>query len=420
MKNIKYAFDDIIKRPIIFFIIIIQVLLATMILVQGLGQLFKMVDTYKMAQNVFDTKKIYRLLDKSAIENTNNKVDGYKNNQKSLYDYLVKNDQFKYCVQIDSNIIIKDFCDDDIFCYNSANKHMNNPYDNIYGNYTDIKGMYIDYNYVTSFPLKVSEGREFIEGDFETENSIPVILGFKYKGIYNVGDEFEIFDYFSKKLKSIKVIGILKPDTFQYSGGSILSLDNYVLCAFQNSSNDKTIDSDKYTVALSQGILLTDNIERDLTQIRSKSKELGVNDYSVSSASTDINKLLNNLEGIAKNSLTKSILLILFVSVGILTVQLNKIKNKTREYGIHLLLGANKNDIIIRNFIEILLHFTIGTLIGLYFEYFKNASINQYDYRIIIVIGLFYNIITVTILYFLYRKIKKMEVSTIIKDLNKE
>lgn len=422
MKNIKYTIDEVVKRPLIFFIIVVQVIFCSMILVQTLNDLFQLKDTYIMAKNTFDMKSVYRLMkDSNYVQDENVNSLEYKKKDNELYNYLVNNEKFKYCIQVESNIIIKDFCDKDNFCYSIENKYINNPYDNINGKYSNVKGLYVDKNYIDTFCLNIEKGRIFEDNEFESYENIPIILGANYKGIYNIGDEFKFFDYFTKCERKLKVIGFLKRNSYHYLNGFLSSLDDYVICPFIKIK-DVDEDSDKYNAALGQAILVSDNISEDFNEIRDKAIGLGVNNYSIFSATSDIEKVINNLEAGVRSALFKSILMILFIALGIIAVKYNQIISNLKLYGIHLLLGASKKDIIIRNLYSVLAYFVIGASIGVYFEYFRKCDLTgySYDYRILIGIVLIYLMVVIVIFYMLYKKISKMEVNQIMRKVSNE
>ena len=56
-------------------------------------------------------------------------------------------------------------------------------------------------------------------------------------------------------------------------------------------------------------------------------------------------------------------------------MQLNSIENHLTEYGIHLLSGARKKDILVRQAYLISIYFILGSSIDLFFEYFLKALI---------------------------------------------
>lgn len=423
MKNIKYAIDLICKRPFIFLMLIIEIVLTTIIMLQNTSNLLKCTDTYKMSKEMYPVNGLYRILATlpNATDNYSNmdiNSTDYKKKLLSLYEYMNSNQSFDFFTAKSSNIIIKDFTDKDIFYYDS-NKYIINPYKNIDGQYSNIKAIYIDKKYSDNFHLNVKTGSNFSDCDFNSSNGVPVILGAQYKKIYNIGDTFHIFDWFTKKEKEITVLGFLNENSYMYNNGSILSLDDYIIYPMEQITDVNT-DNDLYMFYLQDSLIHTDLNAESIGLIRKKSNELNLYDYSIYSADKDITNLLTNLKLLAISSTLKMSLSIVFICASIVIVQLNQIKETIKEYGIHLMLGANKRDIILRNIYSTLIYFTIGLGIGLYFEYYrkKNDSMYYYDFRMPIIITCIYFVLLLLISLLLYRKISKLNINQIMKDVN--
>lgn len=119
MRNIKYAIEDIIRRPFIFFIIIIQIVVATMILSTGLCWNIKTMDTVNRTKNMFNGKDVYQLtndMDPKYIDESLSKSDGM-DRMYELYTFLKENKDFSICAAATTNILIKDFVDKEKFYY---------------------------------------------------------------------------------------------------------------------------------------------------------------------------------------------------------------------------------------------------------------------------------------------------------------
>ena len=420
MKNIKYTIDEIIRKPGTFFIIVIQIVIGTIILLSGISAILKTWDISNSSKNMFNGKQVYRLLDKTSTKDMDRINNSEDSNEKfyELYSYLRGNENFSISAQQNSNILIKDFSEDKRFYYdlNEKNKYSINPKSDVQGKFSNIKGYYIDSGYNNEFPLETTKGRTLNEEDFTLEDDIPIILGAEYENIYNVGDEFKYFDYLSLKEKKMKVIGILKADTYFFEGGSIITLDDKVICPLQNLNASKDIKN-KVLFWLSQCIIVTDNEQEALSDIRDKSSQLELYNFKFNSCEKDVKYLIDQLSNNYKTSMKLSITIFLFISIGIITVQLNGIKERVNEYGIHLLSGATKRDIVIRILYSTAMYLGIGMLIGTYFEYFSKKDLYgyYYDNRILFII---YVLLVFIISYLPYRKIHKLEVNNIIRGLS--
>ena len=129
-----------------------------------------------------------------------------------------------------------------------------------------------------------------------------------------------------------------------------------------------------------------------------------------------INFTVKNL----KAALLLNTVILLFIVVGIITVQLNSIKDKRVEYGMHLLCGASKKDIILRNIYSVAIYLAIGMLIGSYIEYKRLMMYNAHDYdgRIFVMLFIIYIILVAVISYVPCRKLKKLQVNDIVRGLS--
>lgn len=424
MRNVKYAIDGIVRKPIMLFAIVVQILIGTMILFEGISISLKTIDTINRTKGMFADKKVYRLINDTNIENeiNLNKEDDFNNRAYEMYKKLKNSNDFSVCLSQFSNILIKDFCEDDKFYYmpDKEKKYDINPYQNVNGKFSDLKGYYIDEGYAEEFPFELSEGRNFTKEDFDLEDNIPVILGAEYKGIYNIGDRFKYFDYRNLVEKNIEVVGIAKENSYFFHSGDITTLDDRVICPTENFKLDDKL-SNKFNNFISGSLVVTNNKDKALKELRGISSSLGLYTLNLRSCDSDIQFLIESLSKDCKDSILLSLTIFLFVSIGIITVQLNNIKERLKEFGIHLLIGSNKKDIALRNFYTVAIYLGLGMILGSYFEYLSNKNLYDFftwDIRGVFIILVIYLILLFIISYFPYRKIRKLEVNNIIRGLN--
>ena len=172
MRNFKYAIDQIVRKPITFFMIIIQIVFSSTLLLQTISTFCEANYTYKMTKNILENKNLYSMSIGFESNNKNNdfSIEKKKEFYFARYIALSENKNFRYLLQFESNILIKDFTDKNEF-YNSLEvKYMENPYKNINGNFSNIKGYYISKNYFKEFPLRIEKGRTFKIEDFYKED----------------------------------------------------------------------------------------------------------------------------------------------------------------------------------------------------------------------------------------------------------
>lgn len=424
MRNFKYAIDGMVRKPIMLFAIVAQVLIGTMILFEGISVFLKTIDTINRAKGMFVDKEVYRLINDTNMGNAMElgKEKDFNKRAYEMYGKLKNSDSFLVCSSQFSNILIKDFCDNDKFYYlpDKDKKYDIDPYENVNGKFSNLKGYYVDEGYAEEFPFELSEGRNFTKEDFELEDNVPVILGAEYKGIYNIGDKFKYFDYRNLVEKNIEVVGIVKADSYFFDSGDITTLDDRVICPIENFKLDDKISS-KFENFISSSLVVTNDKDSALKEIRENSSDLGLYTLSFKSCDSDIQFLIDNLSKNCKDSIFLSFTIFLFVSIGIIAVQLNNIKERLREFGIYLLIGSSKKDIILRNLYTVAIYLGVGMLLGSYFEYLSNKNLYDFftwDIRGVFIILAIYFILVVIISYFPYRKIRELEVNNIIRGLN--
>lgn len=421
MNNLKYAIDGIIKRPLMFFIILCQIIIGVSIINAGFSKLFETLDNEKAIKSTFNLSNIYYL------DNETNDYELNTGNELSFYNYLIDNKDFKYCVNTDTNILIKDFTEENKFYFTTEHKYLENPYHDINGKFSNVKALIVDRNYVDTFKLSIKSGRSFTDEDFDYNNNkdyIPIILGSNYSDIYEVNDEFQIFDYFNKELRYVRVVGILDNNTYHLLGKSVGSLENNILWPFETITVNNQ-SSDKYVFALKAGGYIVHNnsnlsIDSIFEDIYMKAKELNQGSYYVTSAKSTIDFVLDNLKDITKSSMFITSLIVIFTTFGITLIQINNINDRIKDYGVHLLVGCRKKDIILRNIYELIIYGILGTTIGLFLNILSvnSSDIAFFNKRAIISIVIIYAIIIAIISIILGKKIKKIEINEIIRGVN--
>ena len=61
MRNFKYAIDQIVRKPITFFMIIIQIVFSSTLLLQTISTFCEANYTYKMTKNILENKNLYSM-----------------------------------------------------------------------------------------------------------------------------------------------------------------------------------------------------------------------------------------------------------------------------------------------------------------------------------------------------------------------
>ena len=423
MNNLKYAINEMVKKPLILILIILQIAIGTSILSPGIAQTINAYDLYTRSKKTLYKSDMYKIID-SIDTKRDTEINNDPDKDKKMFSLYKKFKSLNNGTVLSygfSNIIIQKFTDKDEFydSKSSKDKYVINPTDNIQGKFSSIKGLYVDYSYIKNFPLEIKSGRTLKKEDFENEDISPVILGGDYKDVYKIGDEFDYFDYHSMKMRKLKVVGILNKYQYMFEGNGINTLDDRVICPLQDIKTEENCFL-KVQTWLGSTYVVTSNKDKTADEIRSISDNLGLFSFKLIGMQEEKQYLINFTVKNLKAALLLNTVILLFIVVGIITVQLNSIKDKRVEYGMHLLCGASKKDIILRNIYSVAIYLAIGMLIGSYIEYKRLMMYNAHDYdgRIFVMLFIIYIILVAVISYVPCRKLKKLQVNDIVRGLS--
>ncbi|GKX68921.1 ABC transporter permease [Inconstantimicrobium mannanitabidum] len=416
MNNIKYAIEGLVRRPLLFLIILLQVIIGTMLLNKTLVSVLNIYDTNKRVVDTFKGKELYKMQDNSDmkyIDESLDKPDGF-NRAYELYTFFKENKDFSILHGDRTNAVVGGIVDNDKFFYSKKNK-----YTDISGKFYSVVTSYnVDENYIKQFPLKISKGRSFSSADFDSEFERPVILGSGYKKYYDVGQVFKCYDYYLRKEISLKVVGILDDSNYAVDIDSPFALDDMIIMPLQNL-NSKTAKKDSYITWFMNCMVSTSNKTSTLNSIRDKCDKLKLYNFSLISCDQRVQELLAGLKEDLKSSIIVSVIIFLFICIAIITIQINSIRDRLSELGIHLLSGGCKKDISKRLVYSISAYIIAGIGIAEYFNYLSiknsSSSYERFDVRIIyLAIPIAVVLIIVTSIMPLM-EIRKMDISTIMR-----
>lgn len=422
MKNFKYAYLGITKKVFLSFIIIIQVMVTSFMIYSALKIRNDINNNANSILNIFNDKKAYYM---KVSEDFIDRINSEKFTSRDVLEAYnaIKNIQGTHF-----------YCREDGFSipyFDGIEKFKDNPSFTTIEDvkFIPVKSMWMDKNMWQKFKLNFIEGNGFREEDFEKENDkIPVILGYDYKDKYKAGDTFPYYDTQNKKIRNAEVIGILQQDSYllykvDYAE-KFENLNNYIVTAFidlDKLPEDKLLTNYYFQVfdLFNTSYFLFDEtksdieIEKNLADINEVFEELNIGKQNIKSVNKylDIDKEM--LQAQKHNSLIMLIMIILFLSIGIASSVLYRIKKEKKYYGIHIMNGATLNDICIRVFEEIFIMFLIGfgASIGIIKSNFKslNANILMLILLLLFIISIFISIVPIL-------KIKKLKISELIKD----
>ena len=422
VKIFKYAYLNISKKIFVNFIIMVQAVAICFLFYSAMDVNKKISNEADKILNVFNGKKAWYM--KNSGEFHYRYTDGSITSDGILEAYrTVKDGDFIHFYLDDDFSMIKKFENIDNFIANPSSKVIDGE------EYLAVKGFNIDKDMNKQFKMKFISGTGFEDKDFEAiQDVMPVILGYDYDDKYKPGDTITYFDSVTSKIKKYIVRGILEEDTSLLykinTNASFLNLNSSIVKPFVDL--DKLPKSELMTTYNSQvfnffntSYFLFDvsksdeDIKSIVDDINNKFSELKIGKQEITTA--DKYPALNTemLLGQKKNSETLSIIVTLFLSIGITSSMMYSIKREKSQIGVHILSGATLNDISFTVFVQNFIIMFIGLLASLGFIKAKYSSIN-YTFIIYILIIIF--VIDIIISIIPIKTIRKLNVNELIRS----
>lgn len=223
------------------------------------------------------------------------------------------------------------------------------------GESTMIPAVRVTPNFFQIFGVRGTFKQEIAEYKFSKANSkqpVPVILGYDYTKYFNVGDKF------SNENKQYEVIGILDKEEFvvvPYESDKAVYLNNSIILP-------DSVDNDAFSSLVST-CFRTDDTEF-LKKVLSKSNHLNLWPLGYESFEDQINEGRTDMLNEIMTMSTIMVILFIFASIGIVSYIVRLITNRFVEFSIHMIYGANKNDVILRIFIQVIFIMLISIVVA--------------------------------------------------------
>lgn len=422
VKIFKYAYLNISKKIFVNFIIMVQAVAICFLFYSAMDVNKKISNEADKILNVFNGKKAWYM--KNSGEFHYRYTDGSITSDGILEAYrTVKDGDFIHFYLDDDFSMIKKFENIDNFIANPSSKVIDGE------EYLAVKGFNIDKDMNKQFKMKFISGTGFEDKDFEAiQDVMPVILGYDYDDKYKPGDTITYFDSVTSKIKKYIVRGILEEDTSLLykinTNASFLNLNSSIVKPFVDL--DKLPKSELMTTYNSQvfnffntSYFLFDvsksdeDIKSIVDDINNKFSELKIGKQEITTADKYLALNKEMLLGQKKNSETLSIIVTLFLSIGITSSMMYSIKREKSQIGVHILSGATLNDISFTVFVQNFIIMFIGLLASLGFIKAKYSSIN-YTFIIYILIIIF--VIDIIISIIPIKTIRKLNVNELIRS----
>lgn len=376
-------------------------------------------NSYFKSKHILNSTNEHRLVDleksTSSFIRDYNKVVSLKEFHKEFSDN--KNYIYYEATIQPSNIL--NFKGKDIFLYNyEENLHtvLENSAD-VKTTFQIVKQILVNYNFSDKINLStnIARGQSFTQEDFYTDNydEIPIILGYDYNDVYQVGDIIDIMPQ-EGVYATYKVIGFLKQDSSAFIKNQLIFLDRYILAPSLNITKAPTdlnelmyqgflyLQKSNGIVKLSQGYELQDfliNLEN--LRIKYNTFDIAILNYSMIET--------NSLKMLVYEDVT--ILLVLFVVMFIFSViSLSSyiiiiINSSLYTYRVYLLSGYSIKEIQRSVYLKLLSLIAIPMSISMIFMYlfFDSSILMLFTFKLLLLS--IYCISTLIIIKFNFKNI---------------
>ncbi|HPU40894.1 MAG TPA: ABC transporter permease [Acetivibrio clariflavus] len=421
MRNLKYAYMSISKKYILSILIILQVAVAAILTYSVISIGNEIAEDANNILNIFNGKKAYQM--KCSLYFTDRLYQNRFNEDEILEAYnLLANNTFEHFYSADTYTWVKEFDGIQKFVNNSHTLAVDRE------EYIPVNSFYANKNMFNSFKLKTVYGTVFTPQDFEKEEDvIKVMLGYDYKNIYKPGDTLIIYDDNEERVRQAEVVGILEKDSFLLNKVDttkiFTNLNSYIVIPYidldklDKSSLLKNHDIQIFDLINNSYFLFDksvddDKINKTIIDINNKLESLNIGAQIIENVNEYLS-INNNMLLEQKRFISiVAIVIITFLSLGMITSMLYSIKNDRKLFGVHILSGAVMEDLLIRMFTESMLRFAFGFFVSIFFikAIFKSLQIQ-------ILIKIFLLLVALCIIISLLPayKLKKLNVSELIK-----
>lgn len=377
IKNVKQS----IKKNKFFTILIIIQLVITILFINNtlfsLGNVISNINNFNF--NFKDDTKYFSIsdnMDDPDIEKSFFEDKESLYNLKSFYNDIKNSKEYRYLINIFQPIEIINFKGSKEFLYSfERGSTENDIFESNNKKYSRVKNVMVNNNSINEFSFNIKKGRSFNANDFimnSYEDTIPILIGSDLSKYYNVGDILNGWLYFDN-LK-FKVVGVLDENSYTLSNeGDIEYLNDYVITpSFEinfESKNKNDYESQViYYINKVSGLIATEkntSISNFLTYIDSLRLKYDICEFDL----IGINKhSINLLKSVSEQNLNNNIFIsttmILFSTVSLICIFTCKINKNKYIYGVYLLNGASKKNILTFIISEIFLIYFLSLIIS--------------------------------------------------------
>ena len=246
-----------------------------------------------------------------------------------------------------------------------------------------VYGIHVTPNFYEVENYRVIEGRDFVAEDmpYVEGKPRPVLLGYKYIGVYDVGDIINLDYGIEKSVTQISVIGFLAEDTtiMNRSGSEIYDLDNYIVYPeyvipieeWDNYSKEVITDSINRNYDYVWGnikVMFSEEDEAEgLVEWRTALDNYsGFGKYmTILDADQLIEKRQSRFESLTSFFFEITLVVMIFAVATVLISITNRVSRNMKDYAIHITVGATRGNAVWFIVAEMAIILTCSIILGL-------------------------------------------------------
>jgi putative ABC transport system permease protein len=240
------------------------------------------------------------------------------------------------------------------------------------------KIVFLDKGIYSYAKFKIINGRPLGEADFTKKDGdvIPVLIGYNYRDVINLGDRFETIIH-EKKIV-YEVVGVLEQRSEWLSGNDYIAdpvdnLDNFFLAPFFPIVRES--EPMDVAVRMHNTFIQLDSVEmfnQVSAAILEKGRELGINP-TLATVGDELQAYRENRKQVSNFSLFMGMFFLVISIIGIVSVTLSSIHARKHELGVRMVAGATKRDISMIILMELVWIVTVSAVSGVMLNYVMEA-----------------------------------------------
>ena len=336
--------------------LLFQVILTLLLLQFIFNAVFELQNLKKEVGYLTEVQDMYFLLDVSTTEQFLQILE-LENAERtiSLFEFIFENKEFK-AFPLQTNFFL--------------------PEDERFERFRGNMGSTMSFMYATSlleelFNLRTISGRFFDETDYVNHyDYIPVVLGYDFMDIFEVGDTFE--DSFHGYLETFKVIGFLEQNSNYVDIMSSWNFQSFDRIVLRPLNRNHFLDLNYFLIPLSKIYVIPESTDQ-MREIVAYADELELFSFMFRNMSDQLELLVAERMMWVQSQLFLTGLVTILTIVSFTISLLQFIDKKRYEFGVHYLVGATNQTICFRIACQVIPFLIIGNII-------RASLLSQLDY----------------------------------------